>query len=67
MKRYFNILLFILSPLYITAVVRNEIIDSLADKTDVRRTRVRSTATIAQELHDRVNSAVEHSEVRLDT
>ena len=38
----------------------------LADKTDVRRTRVRSTATIAQDIHDRVNYAVEHSEVRLD-
>ena len=31
-----------------------------------RRTRVRSTATIAQDIHDRVNYAVEHSEVRLD-
>ena len=38
----------------------------LADKTDVRRTRVRSKATIAQDIHDRVNYAVEHSQVKLD-
>ena len=38
----------------------------LADKTDVRRSRVRSTATIDFDIHDRVNYAVENSELELD-
>lgn len=33
----------------------------LADKTDVRRTRVRNQAVDAFDIHDRVNHAVEHS------
>lgn len=39
----------------------------LADKTDVRRTRVRNKKHIEQDIHDRVNYAVEKSEVVLDT
>jgi len=38
----------------------------LADKTDVRRSRVRNKATIYNDIHDRVNYAVEKSEVCLD-
>lgn len=38
----------------------------LADKTDVRRSRVRNQDTITFDIHDRVNYAVEHSDVRLD-
>ena len=38
----------------------------LADKTDVRRSRVRSNATIDFDIHDRVNYAVESSELILD-
>ena len=38
----------------------------LADKTDVRRSRVRNRDTVRFDIHDRVNWAVEHSEVRLD-
>ncbi|WP_418667482.1 HD domain-containing protein [Allofournierella sp.] len=38
----------------------------LADKTDVRRSRVRNQATITFDIHDRVNWAAEKSEVRLD-
>ncbi len=38
----------------------------LADKTDVRRSRVRNTDIISFDIHDRVNYAVEHSEVLLD-
>ena len=38
----------------------------LADKTDVRRSRVRSTATIDFDIHDRVNYAVETSELELN-
>lgn len=38
----------------------------LADKTDVRRTRVRNSDTIAFDIHDRVNYAVEKSDVKLD-
>ena len=38
----------------------------LADKTDVRRSRVRNRETINFDIHDRVNYAVEHSEVSLD-
>lgn len=38
----------------------------IADKTDVRRSRVRNKATIYTDIHDRVNYAVEKSEVSLD-
>lgn len=38
----------------------------LADKTDVRRSRVRNRATITFDIHDRVNWAAEKSEVKLD-
>lgn len=38
----------------------------LADKSDVRRTRVRSKETIAFDIHDRVNYAVERSGLTLD-
>ena len=38
----------------------------LADKTDVRRSRVRNRETIIFDIHDRVNYAVERSEVSLD-
>lgn len=39
----------------------------LADKTDVRRSRVRNRDTIRFDIHDRVNYAVESSELVLDT
>lgn len=38
----------------------------LADKTDVRRSRVRNRDTISFDIHDRVNYAVEHSDLKLD-
>ncbi len=38
----------------------------LADKTDVRRSRVRNQDTITFDIHDRVNFAVERSDVHLD-
>jgi len=38
----------------------------LADKTDVRRSRVRRKETIKLDIHDRVNYAVESSELALD-
>ncbi len=38
----------------------------LADKTDVRRSRVRNRDTINFDIHDRVNYAVEQSDLRLD-
>ena len=38
----------------------------LADKTDVRRSRVRNHDTTKFDIHDRVNYAAEHSEVLLD-
>lgn len=38
----------------------------LADKTDVRRSRVRNTDITNFDIHDRVNYAVERSEVLLD-
>ena len=38
----------------------------LADKTDVRRTRVRSRATVFSDIHDRVNYAVEKVESELN-
>ena len=39
----------------------------LADKPDVRRSRVRNQDFINFDIHDRVNYAVEHSDVVLDT
>ncbi len=39
----------------------------LADKTDVRRSRVRNRDTVNFDIHDRVNYAVEQSDVTLDT
>ena len=39
----------------------------LADPTDVRRSRVRNRATISFDIHDRVNYAVEQSDLTLDT
>ncbi len=38
----------------------------LADKTDVRRTRVRSSADIGTDIHDRVNYAVEEGHTELN-
>ena len=38
----------------------------LADKTDVRRSRVRCRSTINFDIHDRVNYAVEKNEVKLN-
>jgi len=38
----------------------------IADKTDVRRSRVRNKETIHTDIHDRVNYAVEKSEIILD-
>ena len=38
----------------------------LADKTDVRRSRVRNRDTIKFDIHDRVNYAVEHNDLALD-
>ena len=38
----------------------------LADKSDVRRSRVRNRATVHSDIHDRVNYAVEKSELELD-
>lgn len=51
-----------------TAFPVNEIAAALiiADKTDVRRSRVRNRATIQKDIHDRVNYAVKSSDVRLD-
>ncbi|MGN0667075.1 MAG: HD domain-containing protein [Huintestinicola sp.] len=48
-----------------TAVPHNAIAAALiiADKTDVRRSRVRNVADIAEDIHDRVNFAVESSEL----
>ncbi len=39
----------------------------LADKTDVRRSRVRNHDIVSFDIHDRVNYAVERSDVVLDT
>ena len=39
----------------------------LADKTDVRRSRVRRMADIAEDIHDRVNYAVTKSDLVLDS
>lgn len=51
-----------------TAFPVNEVAAALiiADKTDVRRSRVRCTANIHNDIHDRVNYAVEKSELKLD-
>jgi metal-dependent HD superfamily phosphatase/phosphodiesterase len=38
----------------------------LADKTDVRRSRVRCLTTIHSDIHDRVNYAVEKAELKLN-
>ena len=38
----------------------------LADKSDVRRTRVRKDAIIATDIHDRVNFAAEGSDLHID-
>lgn len=38
----------------------------LADKSDVRRSRVRKRADITQDIHDRVNYSVTQSNLRLD-
>lgn len=38
----------------------------LADKTDVRRSRVRNRDTISFDIHDRVNYAVERADLTLD-
>ena len=39
----------------------------LADKSDVRRTRVRNSDISTFDIHDRVNYSVNHSEMELDT
>ena len=39
----------------------------LADKSDVHRSRVRRAATLDQDIHDRVNYAVEQSFLRVDS
>ena len=51
-----------------TAFPVNEIAAAIiiADKTDVRRSRVRNRATIKDDIHDRVNYAVKSSDVNLD-
>jgi HD superfamily phosphodiesterase len=38
----------------------------IADKTDVRRSRVRNTELLSFDIHDRVNYAVKKSDIRLD-
>ena len=52
-----------------TAFPVNEVAAALilADKTDVRRSRVRDWHTIQTDIHDRVNYAVEKGELKLDT
>ncbi len=39
----------------------------LSDKSDVRRTRVRKNAVLANDIHDRVNYAVEETRLDIDT
>ena len=39
----------------------------LADKTDVRKTRVRNRQEVLTDIHDRVNAAVTESNLQLDT
>ena len=52
----------------LTAAAVNAVAAALiiADKTDVRRSRVRNRSTINFDIHVRVNYAAEHSEVVLD-
>ncbi len=38
----------------------------LSDKSDVRRTRVRNKETVSNDIHDRVNYAVEESGLKID-
>jgi len=38
----------------------------IADKSDVRRSRVRNKATIDHDIHDRVNYAVDHTDLNVD-
>lgn len=38
----------------------------LSDKTDVRRSRVRKNAVLANDIHDRVNFAVEQTKLKVD-
>ncbi len=51
-----------------TAFPVNEVAAALiiADKTDVRRSRVRNRETIKDDIHDRVNYAVKSSEIALN-
>ncbi len=51
-----------------TAVPVNAIAAALiiADKTDVRRTRVRNTEVISFDIHDRVNYSVKKTEVKIN-
>ena len=39
----------------------------LADKSDVRRSRVRNQETVSSDIHDRVNFAVQKAELKIDT
>lgn len=39
----------------------------LSDKSDVRRTRVRNKSTVSDDIHDRVNYAVEQSSLQVQT
>ena len=39
----------------------------LADKSDVRRSRVRNQETVSSVIHDRVNFAVQKAELKIDT
>ena len=52
-----------------TGVAVNEVAAALiiADKTDVRRSRVRSGESVTFDIHDRVNYAVTDSEICIDT
>lgn len=51
-----------------TGVPVNEVAAALilADKSDVRRSRVRDKDTVAFDIHDRVNYSVTHSELKVD-
>lgn len=52
-----------------TGVPVNELAAALiiADKSDVRRSRVRDKADIAEDIHDRVNYSVTASDLKVDT
>ena len=39
----------------------------LADKSDVRRSRVRNQETVSSDIHDRVNFAVQKADLKIDT